>query len=67
MISGATEMLNDPNERNLVEELLDMAKEPDAFSKSDLGIMLLVAATEIMKLRETAGPGPAGSPPFRLS
>jgi hypothetical protein len=40
------------DDNNLVEELLDMAKEPDAFSKSELGIMLLVAATEIIKLRE---------------
>jgi hypothetical protein len=38
--------------QNLVEELLDMAKEPDSYSKSELGVMLLVAATEIIKLRE---------------
>ena len=40
------------DDKNLVQELLEMAKEPDSFSKSELGIMLLVAATEIIKLRE---------------
>jgi hypothetical protein len=39
---------------DLVEELLGMAKEPDHFSAADLGEMILVAATEIIKLRELA-------------
>jgi hypothetical protein len=37
---------------DLVDELLSMAKEPDHFTRSDLGEMILVAATEIIKLRE---------------
>ncbi|NGO50256.1 hypothetical protein [Allomesorhizobium camelthorni] len=36
---------------DMVDELLGMAKEPDQFTKDDLGDMILVAATEIMKLR----------------
>jgi hypothetical protein len=39
-------------EADFVEELLNMAKQPDTFSKSELGEMILVAATEIIKLRE---------------
>jgi hypothetical protein len=39
---------------DLVEELLGMAKEPDRFTRADLGEMVLVAATEIIKLRENA-------------
>lgn len=53
--ANACPMLDD---KNLVEELLDMAKEPDSFSKSELGMMLLVAATEIIKLRELQAPAP---------
>jgi hypothetical protein len=45
------------DERTLLDELLEMAKLPDAFSKSELGNMLLVAATEIIKLQEF-GPAP---------
>jgi hypothetical protein len=37
---------------DLVEELLSMAKEPDQFTRADLAEMILVAATEILKLRE---------------
>jgi hypothetical protein len=36
---------------DVVDELLGMAQEPDQFSKGDLGDMILVAATEIIKLR----------------
>jgi hypothetical protein len=39
---------------DLVEELLGMAKEPHEFTRADLGAMILVAATEIFKLREHA-------------
>jgi hypothetical protein len=39
---------------DLVEELLGIAKQPDHFTKADLGEMILVAATEIIKLREHA-------------
>ena len=42
-------MANDPD---FVDELLNMAKTPDSFSKFELGEIILVAATEIMKLRE---------------
>jgi hypothetical protein len=38
---------------DIVAELLEMAKDPDAFSKTDLGEMVLLAATEIIKLRQT--------------
>jgi len=41
---------------DFVDELLSMAKEPDSFSKSELGEMILVAATEILKLREFSQP-----------
>lgn len=40
------------NDTDLVDELLSMAKEPDHFTRSDLGEMILIAATEIIKLRE---------------
>ena len=43
---------------DLVEELLGMAREPDQFARADLGEMILVAATEIIKLREHAN-GPS--------
>lgn len=49
-------MGNDPD---LVEELLSMAKEPDRFTPTDLGEMILIAATEIIKLREF---GPLSNP-----
>ncbi len=39
---------------DLVEEFLGMAKEPDQFTRADPGEMILVAATEIVKLREYA-------------
>jgi hypothetical protein len=45
------------DESNLVHELLDMAARPERFAKSELGLMLLVAATEIIKLQEL-GPRP---------
>jgi hypothetical protein len=46
---------------DFVDELLNMAKEPDSFSKSELGEMILVAATEILKLRDFSQPiDPAG-------
>lgn len=47
---------------DIVDEMLDMAKEPDAFSKDDLADMIMVAATEIIKLRETM---PIGKPASR--
>jgi hypothetical protein len=40
------------NDADLVDELLSMAKEPDHFTRTDLGEMILIAATEIIKLRE---------------
>jgi hypothetical protein len=40
------------DEPDFVDELLNMAKQPDSFSKSELGEMILVAATEIIKMRE---------------
>ena len=40
------------DEADFVDELLNMAKQPDSFSKSELGEMILVAATEIIKMRE---------------
>ena len=40
------------DDTEIVDELLNMAKQPDSFSKSELGEMILVAATEILKLRE---------------
>jgi hypothetical protein len=45
------------DEPNLVHELLDMAARPESFAKPELGLMLLVAATEIIKLQEL-GPQP---------
>ena len=41
---------------DFVDELLNMAKKPDSFSKFELGEMILVAATEILKLREFSQP-----------
>jgi hypothetical protein len=41
-----------PEGQSLTDELLDMARRPESFSKFDLGEMLLVAATEILKLQE---------------
>jgi hypothetical protein len=51
-----------PEGQSLTEELLDMARHPESFSKLDLGEMLMVAATEILKLQEfgSARP-PAGT------
>jgi len=40
------------DDANFLDELLNMAKQPDCFSKYELGEMILVAATEIIKLRE---------------
>ena len=40
------------DDADFVDELLNMAKQPDSFSKFELGEMILVAATEIIKLRE---------------
>jgi hypothetical protein len=40
------------DEPTLVHELLDMAARPESFAKPELGLMLLVAATEIIKLQE---------------
>jgi len=40
------------DDADFVDELLNMAKQPDSFSKFELGEMILVAAKEIMKLRE---------------
>ena len=40
------------DDADFVDELLNMAKQPDEFSKFELGEMILVAATEIIKLRE---------------
>jgi hypothetical protein len=39
-------------EEDLVDELLGMAKDPESFSKPRMGEAILVAATEIMKLRQ---------------
>jgi hypothetical protein len=39
------------DEPDFVDELLNMAKQPDSFSKSELGEMILVAATEIINMR----------------
>ena len=55
--------------QDFVDELLSMAKEPDSFSKSELGEMILVAATEILKLREFSqpiDPAPRNFLPSRL-
>ena len=40
------------DEQDFVDELLNMAKQPDSFSKFELGEIILVAATEIIRLRE---------------
>jgi hypothetical protein len=40
------------NDTDLVDELFSMAKEPDQYTRADLGEMILIAATEIIKLRE---------------
>ena len=44
------------DDADFVDELLNMAKRPDSFSKFELGEMILVAATEIIKLREQYPP-----------
>ena len=41
-----------PDEQNLVHDLLEMAACPERFSQSELGLMLLVAATAIIKLHQ---------------
>ncbi|TKT69626.1 hypothetical protein [Aquamicrobium sp. LC103] len=43
-------------EQDIVEELLQMAKDPASFTKDDLAEMVLVAATEIIKLRSFPSP-----------
>jgi hypothetical protein len=54
------------DEHTLLDELLEMAKLPDAYSKSELAEMLLVAATEIIKLQEFGRPpGPQRDAPER--
>jgi hypothetical protein len=40
------------SDTDLVDELFSMAKDPDHFTCADLGEMILIAATEIIKLRE---------------
>jgi hypothetical protein len=40
------------NDTDLVDELFSMAKDPDDFTRAELGEMILIAATEIIKLRE---------------
>ena len=40
------------DEPDFVDELLNMAKQPDSFSKFEMAEIILVAATEIIKLRE---------------
>ena len=40
------------DEQSLVHELLEMAACPESFSKSELSLMLLVAATAIIKLEQ---------------
>jgi hypothetical protein len=37
---------------DIVDEMLDMARNPDPFSKEDMAEMVLLAATEIIRLRE---------------
>lgn len=37
---------------DIVEEMLGMAKDPEPFSKQDMAEMVLLAATEIIRLRE---------------
>lgn len=37
---------------DIVEEMLGMAKDPDPFTKEDMAEMVLLAATEIIRLRE---------------
>lgn len=37
---------------DIVDEMLGMAKAPSAFSKDDMVEIIMVAATEIMKLRQ---------------
>jgi hypothetical protein len=46
--AGVSGMAND---LDIVDELLGIAKEPDHFTNDDLGDIILVAATEIMRLR----------------
>jgi hypothetical protein len=45
-------VLSMSNDTDLVDELFSMAKDPDHFTRADLGEMILIAATEIIKLRE---------------
>jgi hypothetical protein len=44
------------NAIDIVDEMLGMAKEPATFSQDDLAEMIIVAATEIIKLREIVPP-----------
>lgn len=37
---------------DIVDEMLDMAKDPEPFTKEDMAEMVLLAATEIIRLRE---------------
>lgn len=37
---------------DIVDEMLGMARDPATFTKDDLAEMVLVAATEIIKLRQ---------------
>jgi hypothetical protein len=37
---------------DIVDEMLGMVKDPDPFTKEDMAEMVLLAATEIMRLRE---------------
>ncbi|MEI5680188.1 MULTISPECIES: hypothetical protein [unclassified Mesorhizobium] len=37
---------------DIVEEMLGMARDPATFTKDDLAEMVLLAATEIIKLRQ---------------
>ena len=46
-------MKMDTQQADILDELLGAAKNPDQFTKYELGGLALEAATEIMKLRET--------------
>lgn len=37
---------------DIVDEMLGMAKDPEPFTKEDMAEMVLLAATEIIRLRE---------------
>lgn len=37
---------------DIVDEMLGMAKDPETFTKEDMAEMVLLAATEIIRLRE---------------